>query len=286
MYVNKFGGNIVEKIIYTKFSSERKKEFAIQTSIVEIDGVKYSRKKAMYPEARRHIKRIAENCDILTKIYGKEHVAQCVKVSDDEVDTEYIDGITLSKKIEEFILYNNDDMLNDYINKYTDFLKKSCSVDEIDNLDEKIIQLDSSKRCTNIDLIFDNIIDKNGKWVIIDYEWLVPKLNYKFVLYRVLYTFEERNKYHEEILNAIRNKNSIEYRKEYIECMNVFYALVIDSFLGKYFKTITNENSIIRELKEENNNIKEENIRLKNDIIAIKSTRDYRLLEKIRKLVK
>lgn len=230
----------MEKIIYTKFSSERKKEFAIQTSIVEIDGVKYSRKKAMYPEAKIHIKRIVENCDVLTKIYGKKHVAQCVKVSDDEVYTEFIEGITLSKKIEESILSNNINLFYNYVDEYITFIKKSCLSNNNSIEMFEISQLDSKKRCSNIDMIFDNIIVENNNWIIIDYEWLVPKIDYRFVLYRTINILLERNKIrYEDIIYDIREKYIIQPDPNYIKWTNVFGEFIFDNYIQRYTKSIS-----------------------------------------------
>ena len=124
-----------EKCIYTKFAPERNKQFAVQTSIVVCDGIKYVKKTAMYSEAEQHIKAMVENCNILTDIYGKDCVAQCIHSTSSEMYMEYVSGETLSVILENLLSEKQYDEFYDLINKYVLFIKKSCSdFDEFDKL--------------------------------------------------------------------------------------------------------------------------------------------------------
>lgn len=226
-----------EKCIYTKFAPERNKQFAVQTSIVVCDGIKYVKKTAMYSEAEQHIKAMVENCNILTDIYGKDCVAQCIHSTSSEMYMEYVSGETLSVILENLLSEKQYDEFYDLVNKYVLFIKKSCS-DFCDFNNEYNFDFMSPNRITNIDFIFDNIIVRDDKFVIIDYEWLVTKIDYKYVLYRALDTFRLRSK-DNMIMNWIwtflKEFSEVEINR-YKKANTLIYLHVSDNLLQRYSK--------------------------------------------------
>lgn len=224
------------KIIYTKYSDERKKEYAVQTTIVITEFGKIVKKKAIFSEGKSHIKRMAENCQILTAIYGKEHVAQCLDYSDEEVCMEYVEGELLSKVLERFLTRHEYDDYEYMLGRYIAFLKKSCIDDKSEYVFEENDLL-STDRLSNIDMIFDNIILRDNEFVIIDYEWLVPKIDYKIVLYRVLSLFYLRAKNRQDI-KRMNEKYELFKRGDYEKINEKFVADVMDEILSKYKKEV------------------------------------------------
>lgn len=229
-----------EKCIYTKFAPERNKQFAVQTSIVVCDGIKYVKKTAMYSEAEQHIKAMVENCNILTDIYGKDCVAQCIHSTSSEMYMEYVSGETLSVILENLLSEKQYDEFYDLVNKYVLFIKKSCS-DFCDLNNEYNFDFMSPNRITNIDFIFDNIIVRNGEFVIIDYEWLVSKIDYKYVLYRAVNIFSLRSKDYikRNILSYIEKKYKLLEYSSHKGLDEMIYFHVFNDLLEKYRKNIT-----------------------------------------------
>lgn len=300
-----------EKTIYIKYSDDRKKEYAIQTAIVIAKNGKMVKKKAIFPEGKSHIKRMVENFHILTGIYGKEHVAQCLKYSDTEMYMEYIEGERLSEVLEMFLERNEHDKFESMLGKYIVFLKDSCSEDKMEyHLEEK--DLSSIERVSNIDMIFDNIILRNDEFVIIDYEWLLPKIDYRIVLSRALSIFSIRASNCRGIEKAnLQDRNDV---FDWVACKEISESIVnvvIESALNKYKKMITipaivdpvevqalkdkiKETSFACEKKEKIIQEKDEvledlekNIRRQSEELkAIKETRGYKVLENIRALRK
>ena len=229
-----------EKCIYTKFAPERNKQFAVQTSIVVCDGIKYVKKTAMYSEAEQHIKAMVENCNILTDIYGKDCVAQCIHSTSSEMYMEYVSGETLSVILENLLSEKQYDEFYDLVNKYVLFIKKSCS-DFCDLNNEYNFDFMSPNRITNIDFIFDNIIVRDDKFVIIDYEWLVTKIDYKYVLYRALNTFLVRKKYDtgHNIFQRVEDEYELNECSTYKMLDEKIYYYVLNDLLHEYRKSIT-----------------------------------------------
>ena len=227
------------KMIYTKYSDERKKEYAVQTSIVVTEIGKIVKKKAVFPEGKSHIKRMAENCQILTDIYGKEHVAQCLEYTDEEMCMEYVEGNLLSEVLERFLTRHEYDNYESMLGRYIAFLKKSCLDDEGEYI-FKENDLLSAERLSNIDMIFDNIILRDNEFVIIDYEWLVPKIDYKIILYRALSVFYIRAKHRPDI-ERIKGGYKFFKRMDYEKINEQFVTNVADKMLFKYKREIRYE---------------------------------------------
>lgn len=48
----------MKEIIFSKYSNERSRSFAIRTDIVEEDGKRWLEKKWLYPEGKEHVLRM------------------------------------------------------------------------------------------------------------------------------------------------------------------------------------------------------------------------------------
>ena len=229
-----------EKIIYSKFSSERNQEYAIRTDIVYLEGEKYVKKSPLYHAGREHIKVMQENYVILASMYGNSNIAKCKLNNKNELYMEYISGKTLSAMLEECI--NNGQMKSfyDLLDKYVDFVKKTSHEQEaLSNAGSEDFR--SPKRISNIDLLFDNIIVRNGKFVIIDYEWLVPAIGYKNILYRAVELFFVRSQLDdfENIKNGIFKKYGISLAdKNYEDMDKVLFSRVFNNASCRYQKQI------------------------------------------------
>lgn len=229
-----------EKIIYSKFASERKPEYAIRTDIVVQDKEKYVKKSPLYAAGREHIQAMQENYSILANIYGNSHIAKCKLNNENELYMEYIAGKTLSAILEECIKNRQVEKFWNLLDRYVNFIKemsheqKALSSIGVENFR-------SCKRISNIDMLFDNIIVRNGEFVIIDYEWLIPEAGYKNILYRAVELFFARSRLcdYENTKNEIFKKYGISLAEEKYEAMDkVLFSKVFNNASCRYQKQI------------------------------------------------
>ena len=177
------------KILFTKISESRKKEFEITTSIVEDNNQLFVYKKGVYDS--RHIFSIEKNASLLKK-YLPSYIDDCV-VEDETFKSRFVAGkslaelITEGKEKEALLIYKK---IIDAIpvKKFKDFQnddKRFYSV----NFDDE----EESFVVSNYDLTFFNIIYGVDNTKIIDFEWVflypVPK---KAIIYRALKQIKEQ----------------------------------------------------------------------------------------------
>ena len=61
----------MKEIIFSKYSNERSRSFAIRTDIVEEDGKRWLEKKWLYPEGKEHVLRMKKWNQKLDQMYGE-----------------------------------------------------------------------------------------------------------------------------------------------------------------------------------------------------------------------
>ena len=95
----------MKKVLYTKYSNERKPEYRIATSIVEEDGRRVVKKKALCECGSDHLNymcNIKQDLLKLVKGYGW-NVADCRMIDQSTVEMEYINGVTLEHCLDEYV---------------------------------------------------------------------------------------------------------------------------------------------------------------------------------------
>jgi len=175
------------KILYVKNNSERHKAFQLKTIIYEEGGQKFVKKEALTNEAIPHLKKMKTSYTQLTSsiIDSKIAFAKIVKEDEKSLTFEFIDGESLEQRFQNAIKMGSD-AVEKVIQDYSELLSygfqtckfdsKSMVTDEFKLLfgDRDYTSL-SGQQCfegiSNIDLIFSNIIYKEGKVYFIDYEW-------------------------------------------------------------------------------------------------------------------
>lgn len=230
--------DVLPQAEYIHYSIDRKKETRLYTKIFDNGNKKVIHKCARNKESRELLKNIAENCKILSGVYGEEHVAQCRLINDDLLEMEYIEGPTF----QELILQATEEAGIDGFIKYMEFYCDNILMGDNDDRVKPSFEFDSENRIYNYDLHLDDIIFSNGTYIIVDYEWLVSKVSAKFILYRtIIYMFvhfkDQLNKYNidmGELCNLIGIDN--ELIKLYVSWNYDFYDHVLDSYRLRYIK--------------------------------------------------
>ena len=188
------GETELEERIYSKFSNDRAPQFNIVTEIAMRDNKKVVRKIPCSSESIPHVKSIYSWSEKLGKRFEKSGVKvnHCELVNDTAI-LDYVTGRTFESMLDNCIVEGNNEefyrLLSLYMTKVEEIYDakpfKSCEdfekvFGEVE-LEEDLV----ATKELDIDMIFPNIIEEDGKWVVIDYEWtfdfLIP---IKFLYYR------------------------------------------------------------------------------------------------------
>lgn len=186
-------------ILYVKSNNARDKRYQIQTIVYEEGGEKFVTKKALCKEAIAHISNMRENYHRLSdSIVGNDvSLAKIVKEQSDALTFEFVEGISMESRILQSI---KDGTLSNAIDEYMKLISDGFETiesiaDGITTYDGKRVfgnidfapigTIECFKDISNIDLIFSNIIYRDGVAYIIDYEWVFDGLvPLKYSLYR------------------------------------------------------------------------------------------------------
>ncbi len=170
-------------------SSPRKTKYQLRTEIHKAPTASglVVKKIARNSSAREHLKTMVENCKIFSDIYGAEHVAQMVLISDDTAEMEFIDGITFEDYLCQALESGGPEALVEGLTFYFQDILRGTG--DNNKFSDEIVAFNSPNRKYQYDLNLHNIFIKNGNFVILDYEFLLPHLPKKFVAWRMFRDF-------------------------------------------------------------------------------------------------
>ena len=190
----------MRELIYSKFSNERSRAYAVRTDIFEEDGKRSVRKTPLFPEGKNHIARMAFIRTSLDKEY-KDAGFECNKcrLDGDDMWFEYVEAETLEERIDELLEDNRPNEARELLLLFLRKIRMIHETDEFHMTDEfreifGDIDLPEGLKCakvTNIDLICSNLLMTKPRTVL-DYEWTVDfPVPGKYVLYRNLHYLGE-----------------------------------------------------------------------------------------------
>ena len=188
-YLAVLGPNLDVK--YSKFSNDRKLEYAIRTDILK-NQVK---KTALNKVGNDHIKNMESNYKLLTQRYAGCDL-RINKCKYDSENNEAIFAFEKGRALEEIM---DEALFNKNFDEFKRLFRKFY----------ELISYNSGVNITDYDLIFANILVDGDTWTLIDYEWCEPKIvDPKEVAFRALYCYlledNRRNIYNmDELLDEI-----------------------------------------------------------------------------------
>ncbi|MEG0629714.1 MAG: glycoside hydrolase family 99-like domain-containing protein [Christensenellaceae bacterium] len=193
------------RINYANSTSRRNKKYSITTLFIEEDGKTVVRKTPNTVEAKKHIEQMSHNYDLLVKsVCPDVHICKYTR-KDDYIDFEYIKGETILQKIYTAYDEHQFETVLFWFDKYNEFLNTVCENYTVFHKTEEFFNafgnfdFEGKKSfCpANIDLLPANVIIKDGKYHIIDYEWVFDfPIPVDFVLFRAIagyYDSDKRN---------------------------------------------------------------------------------------------
>lgn len=253
-----------ERVIYSKYSNERNEAFRIRTDIVEdAQGKRVVKKYPMHEKAISHIHRVYDMYQQLEKKNNNPSVRynSCAE-NGNAVEFEYIEGENLDKFLHGLFLKGDEKKIRGTIREVVAFIKSmSDAVFTETNAFKKVfgtcpLEGVPAIAGADIDLIFSNIICRDDKWDIIDYEWSFDfPIPVNYILYRILY-FQASDDIRE--LNLCREygilpQEEVIYEKMEDHFMHYVYdnqVLISDSQIIKS-KYVINDQTIMRQKEAE-----------------------------------
>ena len=215
-----------EKLIFSKYSDSRDNEYKIRTSIlIDKRGNKKVEKIPLNKKSINHIEKIYNNYAILKSQYENSdfHLETCRKL-DNKIEFDYIEGKTFVEILNEEFDKNGLEAVIERIKELKEKLYKLSNNERFEISEEfkKIfgsVKLDENKKCikpANIDFIGTNLIYSNGKFHIIDYEWVFNfYIPIDYIVYRTIFYYQDENVYKNKInLRKILEKLEISVQEE------------------------------------------------------------------------
>lgn len=196
------------KDLYIKLTRERSPEFQQMTKIYIDNGYKQVSKSCLNKKGIYHLQQMFENYNYF-KSKGK-NVLCPTKLQNDVLIFDYLQGRSLCNQLLECITQKKRDKFIQILFEYKKFVYNFGDDKEILTLSEDFVKVFGNvhlsqkigARHLNIDLVFENLIERNNQYLAIDYEWIFNfVIPYEFVFYRAIYGLFSR--YSKEVKNFI-----------------------------------------------------------------------------------
>lgn len=205
------------RTIYSKSSNDRADEFKVITKIqVNEYGCKFARKEPAIQKAQTHIDNLLVNYATLSEKYKETMIEfATVRRENSSVLIEFVEGESFEEHLDN-LLYNGnyEDVKCKIVSFFSQiFINEKPFV--ITNKFKNIfgdVHLSDKERAVDfidIDILFANVIYKNDKWIVYDYEWFMDMgVPVNYIIYRTL-TYYSNNKARDEIANDIFSQYGI-----------------------------------------------------------------------------
>lgn len=194
---------MMAELIYSKFSNERDRKFAIRTDIYEENGIRFVKKSAVYPEGAAHVKNMARWYQELDKLFeGAKFSCNVCTTEADNVRFEYVCGGTLEELLDSWLLDGKTEQVKKRLTEYLSEVKNAFSRENFAVTEEfkavfGEVQLPEGLHCapvTNIDMVCGNLILAETP-VVLDYEWTFDfPIPAEYVLYRIIHYYEKTHR--------------------------------------------------------------------------------------------
>ncbi|MEG1945683.1 MAG: hypothetical protein RR139_01190 [Lachnospiraceae bacterium] len=189
----------MKKIVYAKYSNDRNVNYRIRTDILEDEqGKRYVQKHNTEEQGRGHIENMYQNFPKLQEQFAntKFTMNQFTKI-EHGIEFEFLKGETLENELDHKMYHKDFQGLLTLIKEFDTELRKAATLDFVPTSQfEKIFGIwelkcpMKSMAVSDVDMIFSNIIQKNEKWEVIDYEWTYNfPIPVDWIIYRAVYGY-------------------------------------------------------------------------------------------------
>lgn len=163
-------------ITYIKYNSKRKDLFNLITMFAHEQGKKLVYKKAFSNLSKDFLKSLPQKRALITSnvITPVE-----VKIDDDVAIFEYIEGKTFLNRIKEYLEKGDKKGVDEVLQEFDSILNSLSTDNKVDEFPEEYVNIFGSDKKYGkyiypgiVDLNLDNLIIKDKKIYLIDYEWM------------------------------------------------------------------------------------------------------------------
>lgn len=193
-------GKADSNIIYKKYSNDRAKDFSICTDMIVDKGKTIKvRKYAACDKSIKHINKIMECSKMLKAQYEGSKLSVCESVEEDgKAVSEFITGKTLEEIADTYINEGRKDEAENLIKELITIIRKKNSSKDFKvtpEFEEVFGKVEFEEQMhtgdiNDVDMLLTNIIDNNGNWKLIDYEWSFTfPVPVEFIIYRIIYYY-------------------------------------------------------------------------------------------------
>lgn len=193
----------MKKVIFSKYSNERAREFAIRTEICqEENGKRTVRKTACYPEGKTHLERTVNWYERLEKAYEGTGISmnRC-RLTEEGIEPEFVEGRTLEEELDDMLTAGRIQECICRLLEYIGAVKKAGQTRMFRMTEDfkKVfgeVLLPQNLTCgevTDIDMVTANAVCCQDGWIHMDYEWTFDfPIPVHFVIYRILLYYLEK----------------------------------------------------------------------------------------------
>lgn len=190
----------MQKVIFTKYSNDRNERFKIHTDILEDEqGRRYVRKVGMSDLSKRHLETMHEMSGRLQNLCaGTRFEVNQSEYKDGVLELEYVQGETLEDMLDGYLLAQDYDAFRQTVSEYAAEIRKMATAsffpcDEYYRMfgaGAYAAPEQTAMECSNIDMIFPNLVQRNHRWIILDYEWtFAMPVPLEFILFRTAHYY-------------------------------------------------------------------------------------------------
>lgn len=169
----------MDKIIYSRISGERDISLQVMTQIIKTDDGKRVIKSALHPSGSGHLKRIIHNGESLRNVFKDKADICKAELSDDHIEFEFIEGGSLDSRLEQACMTNDENEIIRVLSSYYELIKvmdSNTAFTMTEDYQSVFGDADPGSvpagNVVDIDLLPSNVIIRNGRYCIIDYEWV------------------------------------------------------------------------------------------------------------------
>ncbi|RHP35000.1 glycosyltransferase [Lachnotalea sp. AF33-28] len=186
----------MQQVLYAKYNKMRKDEFQIRTAILRGEDGVWVEKSAVRESGTAHIAKFVPHYEAVKACFANVEPLK-PEMSDKVMRYPYLTGRTMDELLSERLRDSTD--LIETVRQACDLVfavKEGGLVPFVKTPEfvrvfgDRFCGEDMSFTASNIDMIFENIMESSGKYICIDYEWVMDfPVPASYIKYRNLYYF-------------------------------------------------------------------------------------------------
>lgn len=170
----------MDRVLFSKFSKDRQKEFQISTSVIENEKGRFVVKEAVHEEGLRHIQKLGESWERLKELYGYKDLKICpCRIQGNRAVFPYVEGDSMEDRIQKWGERKDFSRIKEEYKNLYEILFSAKGLHTFQNSEGfrsvfgevSFSREQTAGEISNIDMIPSNLLVGDG-YTVIDYEWV------------------------------------------------------------------------------------------------------------------